>query len=103
MLSVVKARISAEMEQHLGDDAWAAQLLSRLLQVDQIPLRIVALRTALTEMPDPYARAQFYDVVMSTAADVKELAADNQPIDPDLVARLAHLQDATARELGLKS
>ena len=164
-LSVIKARISAEMEEHLGADAWAAQLVSRLLQVlcvswcvhvwrivilfynvaqhmrrwrsilvmirgrreggreggrdgrewgtegdsvmylftyvvppppytlshtpthsnppkhptthtyihththththeqvDSVPLRIVALRTALSEMPDPYARAQFYDV-----------------------------------------
>jgi hypothetical protein len=32
-LSVIKARISAEMEEHLGEDAWAAQLLSRILQV----------------------------------------------------------------------
>ena len=32
-LSVIKARISAEMEEHLGADAWAAQLVSRLLQV----------------------------------------------------------------------
>ena len=32
-LSVIKARISAEMEEHLGEDAWAAQLLARILQV----------------------------------------------------------------------
>ena len=30
---MIKARISAEMEAQLGDDAWAAQLLARLLQV----------------------------------------------------------------------
>ena len=36
--------------------------LSLSLQVVEVPLRIVALRTALAEMPDPYARAQFYDV-----------------------------------------
>jgi hypothetical protein len=32
-LSVIKARISAEMEEHLGADAWAAQLVARVLQV----------------------------------------------------------------------
>jgi hypothetical protein len=32
-LSVIKARISTEMESQLGGDAWAAQLLARLLQV----------------------------------------------------------------------
>ena len=30
---MIKARISAEMEAQLGEDAWAAQLLARLLQV----------------------------------------------------------------------
>ena len=40
--------------------------------------------TALGEMPDPQARAQFYDVVMSTAADVKELSSQGQPIDPGM-------------------
>jgi hypothetical protein len=29
----VKVRITAEMEATLGEDAWAAQLLARLLQV----------------------------------------------------------------------
>ena len=43
------------------------------MQVDQIPLRTVALRTALGEMPDARARAQFYDVLMTTAADVHDL------------------------------
>ena len=42
-----------------------------LVQVDQIPLRIMALRTALGEMPDPQVRAQFYDVLMCTAEDVQ--------------------------------
>ena len=38
-LSVIKARISAEMEEHLGEDAWAAQLLARLLQACCLCLR----------------------------------------------------------------
>ena len=32
-LAMVKARITSEMEAALGEDAWAAQLLARLLQV----------------------------------------------------------------------
>eukprot|EP00293_Proteomonas_sulcata_P011752 CAMPEP_0184308616 /NCGR_PEP_ID=MMETSP1049-20130417/17020_1 /TAXON_ID=77928 /ORGANISM="Proteomonas sulcata, Strain CCMP704" /LENGTH=272 /DNA_ID=CAMNT_0026621331 /DNA_START=120 /DNA_END=939 /DNA_ORIENTATION=+ len=102
VLSLVKARITAEMENFLGDDAWAAQLLARLLQVDQIPIRMMALETAMGEMGDNRMRAKFFDVVDSTMADLKELEVTGQSLDPELLPRVTQIRNSIASRLGLK-
>jgi hypothetical protein len=65
-------------------------------QVDEEALRVVALETALREMPDAYARAQFLDVARTT---FDEVAAGGG--DAELATRLCHVSEACARLLGI--
>mmetsp|Transcript_1346 Transcript_1346/g.3220 ORF Transcript_1346/g.3220 Transcript_1346/m.3220 type:complete len:397 (+) Transcript_1346:216-1406(+) len=101
VLAMIKARINAEMEEGLGEDAAPARLLSRLLQVDEQPRREMALQALLSEMRNDRERAHFFDVVQTTLDDIQDMTAeaDGAGVDPELVDRLQHVLKSLKRAL----